>query len=263
MDDSKEGLLLIGTVTVILIVFLITVLAVMLIYRKRRLDHSKEIAIMNEKFARELLQTQLEVQQQTMQYIGREIHDDVGQKLVLAVLYVQQFSPDTAIAEKKVNEVVAVLNDSLRTLRNLTRSLVDANVLDIDLCSLLAEECRKVGATEFCAVKFDTNITAIDVSMVIKSFVLRIVQEFMQNSLKHSGCSEITVNMHIDENGLNVFATDNGKGFDRKKTDNNTGNGLQNMQKRADMMGARFGIESLPGNGTRMKLFIPSAQLNK
>jgi signal transduction histidine kinase len=127
MDASKEGTLLIATSMVVLVAFAIAVLAVMLIYRKRRVQHEQEITLMNEKFTSELLQTQLEVQQQTMQRIGQEIHDNVGQQLTLAYLYAQQIhSADEPIASK-VQGVASLINDSLSDLRSLSRVLVDAH----------------------------------------------------------------------------------------------------------------------------------------
>src|SRR4051812_38770374 len=118
--DQKEGFLLIGTSMIILLALVLSVLAVMLIYRKRKLDHAKEVHTMNERFAKEMLNTQLEIQQQTMQQIGREIHDNVGQKLTLASLYVQQIIMDRQddFVQKKINSIGAIIKESLADLRS-------------------------------------------------------------------------------------------------------------------------------------------------
>jgi signal transduction histidine kinase len=92
--DKENGYILIGLLVLFYLFFCLHFLTVMLIYRKRKLEHAKEVEIMNEKFTQELLNAQLEVQQQTMQYIGREIHDNVGQKLTLAALYIQQLDAE-------------------------------------------------------------------------------------------------------------------------------------------------------------------------
>ena len=145
MDESKEGALLIATAMVVLVAFVITVLAVMIIYRKRKLQHEQEIALMNEKFTSELLQTQLEVQQQTMQRIGQEIHDNVGQQLTLAYLYAQQIRITDEPIAAKVQGVASLINDSLTDLRNLSRGLVDVHsIQSVDLAELIRLECQKV-----------------------------------------------------------------------------------------------------------------------
>jgi signal transduction histidine kinase len=261
MDDTKEGLLLIWTTTIILVAFLITLLAVMIIYRKRKLDHAKEIGLLNEKFARELLQAQMEMQQLTMQQIGREIHDDVGQKLVLAALYIRQFAFDDELANKKVNTVSAIIDESLADLRGLSKSLTDISYLDGDLCQLISIECDRVQAAGTCKAHFESDINYINVSQPIKKFVLRIIQEFLQNSLKHANCNEIHVCVRGEESELFVSASDDGIGFLMTDLGNNIGIGLKNMKKRAEMIGAKFSLESYPGKGTRLLLKVPSGKL--
>jgi signal transduction histidine kinase len=262
MDDTKEGLLLIGTSMVVLLLFLLTVLAVMIIYRKRKLEHAEEIEEMNEKFSRELLQTQIEVQQQTMQYIG-EIHDNVGQKLTLAVLYVQQLTEEDAETQKRINSIAGIINESLADLRSLSKNLTDSNYRQIDLYHLISAEFSKVQATGFCQAEIHTNNLKIQASGAVKSFVLRILQEFLQNSLKHSGCSKIKLDFDQQEQGLAIEASDNGKGFGIKDKDIYTkGIGLGNMKRRAEIIGADFTLESIPGEGTSMKLYIPVNKLN-
>ena len=76
-------------------------------------------------------------------------------------------------------------------------------------------------------------------------------QEAVHNAVKHGRCSEIVFNIRINGNKLFVSIIDNGKGFDRTKPGSG-GNGLQNMQKRAEEMGGRFEIESKPGVGTKV-----------
>ncbi len=263
MDDTKEGLLLIGTSMIVLLLFLLTVLAVMIIYRKRKLEHVEEIEEMNEKFSRELLQTQIEVQQQTMQYIGREIHDNVGQKLTLAVLYVQQLTEEDPETQKRINSIAGIINESLADLRSLSKNLTDSNYRQIDLYHLISAEFSKVQATGFCQAEIHTNNPKIQASAAVKSFVLRILQEFLQNSLKHSGCSKIKLNFDQQERGLSIEASDNGKGFGMSDKDIYTkGIGLGNMKRRAEIIGADFALESIPGEGTRMKLYIPVNKLN-
>ncbi len=76
-------------INAILLIFIIGIIIFIFQYRKRKILHQKEKGIMEEKHRIELLNTQLEIQQQTMQFIGREIHDSVTQKLTLASIYTQ------------------------------------------------------------------------------------------------------------------------------------------------------------------------------
>jgi signal transduction histidine kinase len=256
MDESQEGTLLIATSTVVLVAFVITVLAVMLIYRKRRVQHEQEIALMNEKFTSELLQTQLEVQQQTMQRIGQEIHDNVGQKLTLAYLYAQQIHLTDEPIAAKVQGVASLINDSLTDLRSLSRGLVDAHAIQsADLAELIRLECQKVKTAAQCEVKLSITNALKELSPAVKIFVLRIFQEFVQNSMKHSKCSLLTVELSQQEKGIQLVSEDDGKGFGHEP---GLGVGLANMKKRAQMIGGTFFLESKEGIGTKMRLFVPT-----
>ncbi|RFM27626.1 sensor histidine kinase [Deminuibacter soli] len=262
MDDAKEGFLLIGTTMIVLVAFLITILAVMIIYRRRKLEHAKEIEHINERFSHELLQTQFEVQQLTMQHIGQEIHDNVGQKITLATIYLQQLQQAPPGIQQTIYNTIAILHESLSDLRMLSKDLTDASFLDTDLFRLISNECAKIEASGACAISLKSNVDYIDASNAIKSFTLRILQEFLQNSLKHAACSNISIALHHDSNGLQVKAEDNGRGFTLTPAKGN-GIGLENMRKRAEMIQAAFSLSSIPGEGTRMLLQIPAHTLNR
>jgi signal transduction histidine kinase len=259
MDDSKEGVLLIATTMVVLVAFSLTVLAVMLIYRKRKVEHLHEISRMNENFARELLEAQLEVQRQTMQYIGREIHDNVGQQLTLASLYTQQLDSQDMHTMHQIASIARILDGSLADLRNLSRSLTDSAIGENDLDQLISLECTKVRSAKVCDVNFRCSTSPITSSDSVKNFVLRILQEFVQNSLKHSKCTTISVDLSAHSDGVTLTAADNGKGF--TEPHDHAGSGLANMKKRAAMIGAEISIQSVQEEGTRLQLFIPSQQL--
>jgi signal transduction histidine kinase len=265
MDDTQGGLLLIATSMIVLVTFALTVLAVMLIYRKRRVEYEHKIALMNEKFAREVLQTQVEVQQTTMQHIGQEIHDNVGQQLTLAFLYIQQLGQKEHQLEKKILDVAAILNDALTELRNLSRGLIDVNFLNqTELSELIKQECNKVQKIGKCIITHTLMLSGVDTSPTIKIFVIRILQEFLQNSLRHSDCSTIHVELRRNTDGIMLLAKDNGVGYLINNGDiEHEGIGLRSMKKRAQIMGAELTIESAPGEGTQMSLFVPINKLNQ
>jgi signal transduction histidine kinase len=258
MDNSQEGILLIGTTMVVLTAFALTVLAVMIIYRKRKLQHTQEIREINEKFARELLEAQLEVQQQTMQHIGREIHDNVGQQLTLAFLYMQQLQSDQPEMSDRIHSVITIIDESLIDLRKMSRSLTSDSFMESDLDQLIKLECSKVRSTKRCQVDFQCSSSHIESSGAVKSFVVRILQEFLQNSLKHSQCKKINVKLLNENNGILLTAADDGKGF--TNANGQSGIGLANMRKRASIIGADLIIDSSQ-QGTSLRLFIPGQQL--
>jgi signal transduction histidine kinase len=257
MDESKEGILLIATTIVVMVIFAIAVLAVMLIYRKRKIQHLHEITLMNERFARELVAAENEVQQNTMQQIGRELHDNIGQQLTLAFLYLQQFQAADPGGEQKRNSTATILNDSLTDLRNLSRSLTDPQrVTDqLSLPELITRECDRIRESGTYEVLCEVTSGGTPTSAV-KTFAYRIFQEFVQNSVRHSYGNRLHVSLTQEIQKTILMAADNGVGFAVHEK-MNAGSGLDNMKKRADMIGADFSLTSVPGQGTQLRLVLP------
>ncbi|MBS1772866.1 MAG: two-component sensor histidine kinase [Bacteroidetes bacterium] len=249
--------------TLILLVFINGILIFVIQYRKRKLLHEKEKTMMNEQHTEELLQTKLEIQTQTMQDIGREIHDNVGQRLTLAAIYANQLSHSNNYPEitQRITEVGSIINESLSELRNLSRHLTNENTQATELKTLIESECARINALNICTVSCHFNRDNFSMFNTVKNFILRIIQEFIQNSLKHSGCKQITIAFTYTYTGLEVTATDDGKGFDTGNIQRE-GIGLQNMKKRAELIGAEFSINSQKHNGTQLHLFIPSNKLS-
>lgn len=249
--------------TLILLVFIGGIITFVVQYHRRKLLHEKEKTTMNKQHMQQLLETRLEIQSQTMQDIGREIHDNVGQKLTLAAIYANQLSFENRYPQitDRMAEVGKIIDESLAELRSLSKSLANTDTKAVELKALIEHECQRVNALNTCKVQCSFNRNNFILSATVKNFVVRIVQEFMQNSLKHAECEKIAIAVDYTEEGLNLTAADDGKGFHINNTTAN-GIGLNNMKKRAELIGADFSITSVKDKGTEMKLFIPAQKLN-
>ncbi len=210
-------------------------------------------------YGTELLNTQLKVQQQTMQHIGREIHDNVGQKLTLATIYTHQLGLNGKFPEltSQLENISNIISESLTDLRKLSKTLTQS-FENTNFIELLKTECEKINALKVCNVEFSSNIESILMPGNIGLFILRMLQEFMQNSLKHAACITITVVIEKNDNGLKLYAKDDGKGFDINHIYNSAkGIGLKNIKKRAELIGASAELQSVEGSGTTLSLSLP------
>lgn len=230
-------------------------------YRKRKIAHGREIEMQEEQHKIQLMNAQLTVQQQTMQYIGREIHDSVAQKLTLASIYTGQMHNRLSEPEivKPLENVIRIINDSLNELRQLSRSLTDARLQNADLSALISRECENVNDTGKCAATVSvSDLPEMDIAA--KSSLFRVVQEFIQNSLKYSECGNIAIKLNSDKNGLSMFLSDDGKGFDLDER-MHKGIGLDNMKRRILALNGKFNLRSNPGFGTSLEISIPNENL--
>jgi signal transduction histidine kinase len=201
---------------------------------------------------------QLEVQQQTMQHIGREIHDNVGQKLTLASLYTQQLAYENKapLVQNTIENISAIINQSLNELRQLSKSLTSNTIQVNTLQELLMVECERFNELKKCKISFTSNSKIPDLDYQTKSVLLRISQEFIQNSIKHSQCKNINISLNYINNCLHIAIQDDGKGFDVNKNKNG-GTGLTHIKKRAELIGATYVFESSQKVGTKLTLELP------
>ena len=212
----------------------------------------------------ELLTNKLEIKQQTLQFIGREIHDNIGQKLTLAAIYAQQmeFANIDDSTVRQLKGITKILNDSLEELRDLSRSLAETKFENYTLTQLLTLEAERINATGICKVILEVSDGVYTMNVTAKNFLLRIIQEFIQNSLKHARCKKIAVTLHHNESGLVIIVSDDGKGFNPQSI-KSEGIGLNNMERRIKIIGGTFNLQSQPGAGTILNLYIPFEVLNQ
>ncbi|AXO80387.1 two-component sensor histidine kinase [Olleya aquimaris] len=243
---------------IIFLAFIAGILIFIREYRIKKKTHLKQIETIDETHKQELLETQVEIQMQTMQYIGREIHDNIGQKLTLASLYTQQlaFENKAPQVNKCIENIGGIINESLSELRRLSKSLTDNSIEIHSIFELIENECEKINALKKCVVHFTKDSKTKIESYQIKSIIFRITQEFLQNSIKHANCENIFVLLKNTDNTLVLILKDDGKGFNTNAL-NSEGIGLKNIKKRTELIGGQYKLESLDQKGTTLTIEIP------
>lgn len=208
-------------------------------------------------YEKQLESVQLEIQNKTMQYIGREIHDNIGQKLTLASLYTQQLGYENKVPQIKdnINTISSIINESLVELRELSRSLTVNTIDSFSIIKLLQQEIDKFDNLSDCFVCFNCEISILEVPYEIKIVLLRITQEFIQNSIKHAKCKKINVSLVKNTNKLELLLQDNGIGFDINLANEN-GIGLKNIKKRIEIIGGTFDLKSIHTEGTSLNITL-------
>ena len=193
-----------------------------------------------------------------MQHIGQEIHDSVAQKLTLASIYAQRMQFENKQQENatQLEGISKIINDSLLELRQLSKNLTDNQLQNASLTELLKAECEQVDATGICKTKLETTAYLPEISIATKSSLIRVVQEFIQNSIKHSGCKIIGINIEATENILSIILEDDGNGFNIKEAEH-TGAGLDNIRRRIQMLKGSCHFQSEKGTGTKLHLTMP------
>ena len=215
----------------------------------------------NKEFETQLLKAQLELQEQTLQNISQEIHDNIGQALTFAKLNINTI--DLYKTEETQSKLAAsrnLINKAIQDLRNLSRTsnidfIHEAGLVASIKCQLLFLE--KTGLyTTFFNASDDYYDTEPDTEIVL----FRVVQELLNNIVKHAEATAIEVNIDYRQDALVIAVNDNGKGFGKaaqKAGCYEKGFGLQNMKKRIGVIHGLFHIDSTSGRGTRVQIEVP------
>lgn len=254
---KTEYLLITIVFNFIFILFIVAIISYVWQYKRKKREHTFAIQNQQDIHQKELLAIQLEIQQTTMQEIGREIHDNIGQKLTLASLYIQNLIYENKKLDnnESIENISAIINDSLTDLRQLSKTLTDDAISNKTLVALLQSECQKINKLKKCWFTYDGEVQTTEVTYHIKSMLLRIAQEFIQNSLKHAQCKTIKLNLSQTETFIVMEISDDGHGFNINET-NSLGIGLQNMKKRTQTIGGEFLLES-NDSGTHLTIKLP------
>lgn len=259
---QTEMILFLVLMSLVVMIFIAGIVLFIIQYRKRKILHEKEKEEIEKQHRLDLLNTQLQIQQQTMQFIGQEIHDSVAQKLTLASIYTQRMEFDNGVPaiKDKLGAVSKIVNDSLLELRQISKDLTDTKLQGADLQELILMECDLVNASGICIVNFECNERPV-INIATKSSLFRIIQEFIQNSMKHAACRNIRIGLHFSGTALDMYLEDDGKGFDIEK-EQHKGIGLNNIRRRIQLLHGSYSLHSAPDKGVQLQLKVPVNTIN-
>lgn len=257
---ETEYLLIILLFNIFLLAFVVAGITFVIQYKNKKRESQQLLAQQKIIHQNELIANELEIQSQTMQHIGREIHDNVGQQLTLASLYVQHLSLDAKSPEinNKVEQIAEIIDHSLSELRLLSKSLTDNRLNNGNLLDLLSQEIDKIKKLNQYEVQFEVALPKINFSYQIKNVIIRVCQEFFQNSIKYAACHKLGLILKIGENDtLILHFFDDGIGFN-VNLEKSEGIGLSNMKRRVELIGGDYKLESHPGAGTKLTIVLPA-----
>lgn len=232
----------------------VVMLAYFFISRKNKLLQEKQL--MKTQFEQELLQTQLEIQEQTLKNISEEIHDNVGQVLSLAKLNLNTFDHNP---EKKLQSTKELVSKAINDLRNLSRSLHGDKIAETGIREAIRHELHILQNTG----QYETNLMVSGEPFKLEPqqemVLFRIVQEALHNAVKHAKASRMNVTLTYTAVSFSMTILDNGTGFDTQTLEaSETGIGLKSMRNRAALIGGTLFIRSGPGNGTSILVELPT-----
>lgn len=241
-----------------LVLLLITIFLIIHSKNQKRISVQKEInyqqSIKSLKIEKELevVQAIIETEEAERKRIARDLHDGIGSRLSGLKMQLQTIE-GTKQSEGLIGNILESLSFSIAELRQIAFNLMPEVLIKLGLEQALRDFCFSLNSTQV-EVAFHSHgmLEALDQNKQITIF--RIVQELINNALKHAGCTEIIVDCSMNEHLFLITVEDNGKGFQLDDSTQNKGLGLKNLQNRVALLNGNIEIFSEAGNGTTINI---------
>ena len=259
--DTSYIFIIIGG-TIMLSLLTVFTIAIFFLYQKRYYRHMHEKQQLQAQFQQTLLQSQLEIQEQTLQKISQEIHDNIGQVLSLAKLNLGTVDlSQVESTQTKLETTRNMVSKAIRDLRDLSRSMNSGYVTEMGLLRSIEYEVEMIRKTGIFETQLHVEGKPVKLDGQKELILFRIIQEIINNIIKHAEAKNVTIQVTYLPQLFSITIHDDGKGFDITLLDKGKnytfGIGLRNMQNRAQLVGAELTLASIPGNGTTVTISLP------
>ncbi len=256
MQTKNIDIILFVVIATGIILLLVTfIFAILFLYQKRNILLTTRLEETKIRYEKSLLQTQLEIQEQTFQDIAREIHDNIGLSLTLAKLHLNTLDyNNTSNFKENTRSSIELISKAIRDLSDISKGLHSECIQTNGLYDTLKMEAERISRSGNFNFVFDVNGTPSFLDAQKELVLYRITQEALNNIIKHASATEIKLTLKYEIDQVTICIKDNGVGFDPNLLGNKHPQksmmGLKNMRTRAEMISGKFTFHSSTGNGT-------------
>lgn len=236
----------VGTAFVLSLIAIVGFL--MVVNTNRRIRHRAEVAELRQQQDRAVMDAEREATRHTLRELGNELHDNVGQLLVVSQLgvntVVDELGGHTRLAAAR-DALEQALDEVRRLGHDLNGDLWDKRSLADAICAE-AERLERVARVQ---VHIQVPTGALALTGDTSTILYRVFQVILANAIKHSGADQMDIVLRParDGSGVCLVVTDNGVGFDTERTPSHAG--LVNIHKRCALIGYRAQCTTTPGAG--------------
>ena len=198
----------------------------------------------------------IEAQEQERMRIGRELHDDVTQRLALLAVELAQLQENPTEIQSRVGRLRQETSELLNDVEALSHELHSSKLQYLGVVAGIRSWCKEFGERQNMEIDFRTDVAGA-VASEIGICLFRVLQEALHNAVKHSGVKRFEVRLTERSNQVHLLVSDSGKGFDVDSAMQGKGLGLISMRERVRMVHGTIAIESNPMGGTTIEVRVP------
>jgi signal transduction histidine kinase len=248
-----------STTTIAGFIFFIFILLIKL--KKRQIYIENNILEFRHNLEKNILSAQLEIQEETLNRISKDIHDNISLSLTLSKLYLNnlKINEDGSNNQSTITSCIDLISKSLIDLSDLSKSIDGEIVKKYGIIEAVTREVNYVNKLGNPDAKIEIIGETKFLNWKVELMIFRIIQESIRNAIRHSKCKSIFIWLDYGETSLSVMIRDDGIGFETKEREKNKhlSSGLNNMKDRAKLINANFNLISKIDEGTEIHINTP------
>jgi two-component system, NarL family, sensor kinase len=236
----------VGLVTLIVFTFIIS-----------SIIHQRKIIKLNE----QLLKAEIDILEKERKRIAADLHDELGPILSTVKLYLNSIDTEEHQEKITLEKATGLLDNAITEIRQISQNLMPVALLDMGLNDAVRQLVNHFTDTRSKNVQLNSEIAGLKIDKNIEITVFRIIQELLNNIIKHSKATDVKLRIWAEGKLLKINVEDNGIGFN---TENVTGVnasfsglGLKNITSRVNLLNGKMNMSSKIGKGTEVLLEIP------
>lgn len=200
----------------------------------------------------------IESQEQERARIGRELHDDINQRLAMLAVELEQLEENPLEIRSRLRELRKQTIEISNDVQALSHELHSSKLEYLGVVAGIRSWCREFAERQKIQIDFRddvSNVLPFDIGLAL----FRVLQEALHNAIKHSGVKRLEVQMLERSEEVHLIVSDSGKGFDLEAAKQLAGLGLTSMRERVRLVNGEMEIQSKPMGGTTIYVRIPFA----
>lgn len=259
---SEVTALTIAVSTILILTFGVSIIYFLFLYQRKQFRHQKEMIQLKEIFNQTLMESKLEIQEQTLDHISKELHANFSHLVSLININLSEILPQSSDASKEsILETKSLAKQLLSELKALSASLNTDYFMKIGFVKAIENELARLTKIKKYQVQFSKSGEEFHLSPEHEIILFRLFQEVINNTVQYAKATVIEVSLIFQNEILTLDVNDNGVGFDPQLVaqDNSEkeSTGLLNIKKRAIILGGDFQIISAIGAGTKITISVP------
>lgn len=262
MKTQETTYLLIVVGTIAMSVMAMFIVLFISFYQRNQLRQKLENQKKEEEYQKQLLEASLQAQETERRRIAGDLHDDIGALLSATRLSLTQINRVAEPAES-VQQTKEILDEAIHNVRRISKELSPSTLENFGLVLALQEFTDKLRRSSGKDIIFVAEGKEQRCDSKIELMLYRVVQELVNNSLKHAEAQVIRVMLRQSASQIELEVADDGVGFDIEAMQRpDVGIGLKNINSRLSIVGGKVTIVSEPNRGTRTQAVVPLNQMN-